>query len=70
MAVGSAIFVFVVSVCMYMVHRTRLVLQECLQSAVAFTINAVGQDKFEDVIVPDTPQQPPKTPKVAVNGSK
>jgi len=41
----------------------------------AFTLRAVGQDNFEDVIVPDTPkqqqptqqpqqQQPPKTPNV------
>jgi hypothetical protein len=31
---------------------------------VAFTLNAVGQDNFEDVIVPDAPTEPPKTPNV------
>lgn len=36
----------------------------------AFTIKAVGQDDFEDVKVPDAPVQPPKTPNVAVNGSR
>jgi len=49
MAVGSAIFVFVIGV-------------------FSFTINAVGQDKFEDVIVPNAPTQPPKTPNVGTNG--
>ena len=29
---------------------------------VAFTLRAVGQDTFEDVVVPDTPAGPAKTP--------
>ncbi|EXJ78285.1 hypothetical protein A1O3_09446 [Capronia epimyces CBS 606.96] len=28
----------------------------------AFTLKAVGQDDFEDVIVPDAPARSPKTP--------
>jgi hypothetical protein len=70
MAVGSAIFVFVIGVCTYMTQMTLLATQVRLQPAVSFTISAVGQDKFEDVIVPDTPQQPSKTPNVAVHGSR
>lgn len=36
----------------------------------AFTLKAVGQERFEDVIVPPPPsqQQPPKTPNVQANG--
>lgn len=37
-------------------------------AAVAFTLRAVGQDNFEDVVVPDAQQQPPKTPNVQTNG--
>lgn len=33
----------------------------------AFTLRAVGQESFDDVVVPSGP--PPKTPNVAVNGS-
>jgi len=35
-----------------------------------FTINAVGQETFDDVKVPDAPPQPAKTPNVAVNGKR
>lgn len=35
---------------------------------VAFTINAVGQDNFEDVVVPDAPAEPPKTPNIPAAG--
>ena len=35
---------------------------------VAFTLHAVGQDTFEDVVVPDGNTQPPKTPNVGTNG--
>lgn len=34
----------------------------------AFTLKAVGQEQFEDVVVPSGP--PPKTPNVAVNGTQ
>jgi len=34
----------------------------------AFTLKAVGQDNFEDVIVPDEPAEPPKTPNVPAAG--
>jgi hypothetical protein len=41
---------------------------------VAFTIRAVGQDKFEDVIVPDAPQSSqtvvPKSPQGQANGMR
>lgn len=36
----------------------------------SFTINAVGQEKFEDVVVPEAPSQPPKVPNVATNGKQ
>jgi len=37
----------------------------------AFTLRAVGQEQFDDVIVPTgPPSQPPKTPNVAVNGGQ
>ncbi|KAL6244492.1 hypothetical protein RBB50_008734 [Rhinocladiella similis] len=38
----------------------------------AFTLHAVGQDRFEDVIVPDTPaaKQSPKTPTTQANGMR
>ncbi|KAI9681164.1 MAG: hypothetical protein M1817_002446 [Caeruleum heppii] len=37
----------------------------------AFTIHAVAQDEFEDVVVPDAPSQPPHTPNVGTSaGSK
>ena len=32
----------------------------------AFTINAVAQDDFSDVQIPDAPSQPPHTPNVGV----
>ena len=32
----------------------------------AFTINAVAQDDFSDVQVPDAPAQPPHTPNAGV----
>ena len=36
---------------------------------VAFTLHAVGQDTFEDVVVPaEGNTQPPKTPNVQANG--
>jgi hypothetical protein len=42
--------------------------------AVVFTLRAVGQDKFEDVIVPDAPQKSqtaaPKNPQGQVNGMR
>ncbi|ETN37280.1 uncharacterized protein HMPREF1541_08271 [Cyphellophora europaea CBS 101466] len=34
----------------------------------AFTLKAVGQDTFEDVVVPDATSQPPKTPNVQAGG--
>jgi len=34
----------------------------------AFTLNAVGQDNFDDVVVPDAPAEPPKTPNVPAAG--
>lgn len=37
-------------------------------SVFAFTLRAVGQESFDDVVVPSGP--PPKTPNVAVNGSR
>lgn len=33
-----------------------------------FTLRAVGQESFDDVVVPSGP--PPKTPNVAVNGQQ
>ncbi|MCJ1297616.1 hypothetical protein MMC08_000403 [Hypocenomyce scalaris] len=33
----------------------------------AFTINAVAQDDFSDVPIPDAPAQPPHTPNAGVN---
>ncbi|MCJ1337580.1 hypothetical protein MMC09_002862 [Bachmanniomyces sp. S44760] len=35
----------------------------------AFTINAVAQDDFEDVQIPDAPAQPPHTPNAGVEKS-
>lgn len=35
----------------------------------AYTIHAVSQDEFEDVPIPDAPQQPAHTPNVSVNRS-
>ncbi|KAI9809009.1 MAG: hypothetical protein M1825_002298 [Sarcosagium campestre] len=35
----------------------------------AFTINAVKQDDFEDVQVPDAPPQPPRTPNVGTTSA-
>ncbi|OCL03762.1 hypothetical protein AOQ84DRAFT_347182 [Glonium stellatum] len=35
----------------------------------AFTIRAVSQDEFEDVIVPDKPIQPPHAPNAVGNKS-
>ncbi|EXJ88387.1 hypothetical protein A1O1_05317, partial [Capronia coronata CBS 617.96] len=39
----------------------------------AFTLRAVGQENFDDVIVPDAPAQsaqPPKTPTAQANGMR
>ncbi|KAJ9633305.1 hypothetical protein H2204_007201 [Knufia peltigerae] len=38
----------------------------------AFTLHAVGQDSFDDVIVPDAPaaKQSPKTPTAQANGMR
>ena len=39
------------------------------QLTVAYTLHVVGQDTFEDVIVPgEGNSQPPKTPNVSTNG--
>ncbi|MCJ1238989.1 hypothetical protein MMC14_006981 [Varicellaria rhodocarpa] len=35
----------------------------------AFTINAVNQDDFSDVEIPDAPSQPPHTPNTGVEKS-
>lgn len=44
------------------------------RSAVVFTLRAVGQDNFDDVIVPDAPQKSqtvaPKNPQGQVNGMR
>ncbi|KAL8704458.1 MAG: hypothetical protein Q9201_002374 [Fulgogasparrea decipioides] len=36
-------------------------------SVYAFTINAVGQDDFSDVQIPDAPEQPPHAPHTGVS---
>ncbi|KAL9111333.1 MAG: hypothetical protein Q9227_004210 [Pyrenula ochraceoflavens] len=58
---------------------TGLAIWAFVMGVYAFTIKAVGQEKFEDVIVPDEPArsderkapmpaQSPKVPNVAANG--
>ncbi|KIX01580.1 uncharacterized protein Z518_09306 [Rhinocladiella mackenziei CBS 650.93] len=36
----------------------------------AFTLKAVGQETFDDVIVPDAPAQSPKAPTAHANGMR
>lgn len=59
---GFAICSLVIGICM---DPEMLAHDLCLQSADTYTINAISQDEFEDVIVPDEPivrsQQPTGT---------
>ncbi|KAJ9500518.1 hypothetical protein LTR99_000559 [Exophiala xenobiotica] len=82
MVTGVAIFSFAIGVC---TQALRTLFSVCIYrhhypltlapKTVAFTLRAVGQDRFEDVIVPDAPgaqpaQPSPKPGTSAVNGMR
>jgi cytochrome c oxidase assembly factor 3, fungi type len=62
---GVAIAAFAIGVCMWPRSRHKGVAN---RRTVAFTLHAVGQDTFDDVVVPSGNSQPPKTPNVGTNG--
>jgi cytochrome c oxidase assembly factor 3 len=66
LATGFVIIGFAVGVCEYC--RSDTGWYGDLYDLVAFTLNAVGQDTFDDVIVPDAPADPPRTPNIPAAG--
>jgi len=71
MVTGIAIATFAISVCEFYTRvREGFPIRPANGVSVTFTLKAVGQDRFEDVIVPDAPQEPLETPKVQTNGAR
>ena len=55
MLTGAGIFAFAIGICK-IVNTSVIIELKLMLSPDAFTIRAVSQDEFEDVIVPDKPQ--------------